>query len=84
MSESNKITCISAVNPVMRHSQGWTGGAGGPFRVMGLYGSAGFSGGTSGDGSGSPRPSTISSMFKISESILKRSLNSPGVQFIQT
>lgn len=56
----------------MDHLQGWTGGAGGPFKVMGLYGSAGFSGGTSGGGSGSPRPITISSIFKISESILVR------------
>lgn len=45
-------------------------GAGGPFKVIGLRGSAGFSGGTSGGGSGNPRPITISSMFKIPESIL--------------
>lgn len=44
-------------------------GGGGPFKVMGLYGSSGFSGGFSGGGSGNPRPITMSSIFKISESI---------------
>ena len=43
---------------------------GGPLKLMGLYGAAGFAGGTSGGGSGNARPITISSMFKISESIL--------------
>ena len=38
---------------------------------MGLCGSAGFTGGTSGGGSGRPRPITISSMFKMSESIIE-------------
>ena len=38
--------------------------------MMGLRGSAGFSGGTSGGGSGNPLPITISSMFRIPESIL--------------
>lgn len=53
-----------------RGLQDWTGGAGGPFNAIGLYGSAGFAGGASGGGSGNPRPITISSMFKISESIV--------------
>lgn len=54
----------------MFYLQGWTVGAGGPLIVMGLYGSAGFSGGASEGVSGSPLPNTISSIFKISESIL--------------
>lgn len=45
-------------------------GAGGPLIVIGLYGSADFSGGASEGVSGSPLPKTISSIFKISESIL--------------
>lgn len=56
----------------MSDLQGWTVGAGGPLIVMGLYGSADFSGGASEGVSGSPLPNTISSMFKISESILVR------------
>lgn len=58
----------------LKHLQDWTEGAGGPFRMTGLYGSAGFSwGGTGGGGSGKPRPNTMSSMFKMSESILRHS-----------
>lgn len=54
----------------MSYLQGWTVGAGGPLIVIGLYGSADFSGGASDGVSGSPLPNTISSIFKISESIL--------------
>lgn len=54
----------------MYYLQGWTVGAGGPLILIGLYGSADFSGGASEGVSGSPLPNTISSMFKISESIL--------------
>lgn len=54
----------------MSYLQGWTVGAGGPLIVIGLYGSADFSGGASEGVSGSPLPNTISSIFKISESIL--------------
>lgn len=57
----------------MSYLQGWTVGAGGPLIVIGLYGSADFSGGASEGASGSPLPNTISSMFKISESILVQS-----------
>lgn len=52
-----------------KNLQGCTDGGGGPFKLTGLRGSAGFSAGTSGGGSGNARPITISSMFKISESI---------------
>lgn len=54
----------------MSYLQGWTVGAGGPLIVIGLYGSDDFSGGASEGVSGSPLPNTISSIFKISESIL--------------
>lgn len=48
-------------------------GGGGPLIVIDLYGSADFSGGASEGVSGSPLPNTISSIFKISESILVQS-----------
>lgn len=54
----------------MYYLQDWTVVAGGPLILIGLYGSADFSGGASEGVSGSPLPNTISSIFKISESIL--------------
>lgn len=66
----------------LKHLQDWTEGTGGPFRMTGLYGAAGFSrggAGGGGGGSGKPRPITMSSMFKMSESILRHCCNTASL-----